>query len=144
METRIQNMEDLMSHGNIRGRKDMLEILEVGLQASDPYHNTRNLIRLEDDKLLVGCREYEPEGSPQTGDEIYDLAEIDRIYVFGAGKGIQRVAKAIEDALRERLTGGHVIDKKGHPIILSRIGVSWAVIRCRMRVVLRGVSVLWR
>ena len=39
MELRIQNMENLMSHGNIRGRKDMLEILEAGLEASDPYRN---------------------------------------------------------------------------------------------------------
>ena len=31
-------------------------------------------------------------------------------FVFGAGKGIQRIAKAIEDVLGDHLTGGHVID----------------------------------
>ena len=46
MELRIQNMESLGCHGNIRGRRDMLEILEAGLEASDPYGNTRKLIRL--------------------------------------------------------------------------------------------------
>jgi len=46
MELRIQNMESLASHGNIAGRKAMVEILEAGLQASDPYHNTKKLLRL--------------------------------------------------------------------------------------------------
>jgi len=124
MELRIQNMESLASHGNIAGRKAMLEILEAGLQASDPYHNTRKLIRLEDNKLIAGGKEFEPTGSPKSGDEIFDLSKIENIYVLGAGKGSQRIAKAIEDTLGDRITGGHVIDKKGHPIILRKISVT--------------------
>lgn len=124
MEPRIENAESLVSHGNVRGRKAVLEILEAGLQAADPYDNTRQLIRLEGDRLSVGGRDFEPEGAPHRGDAVYDLSQIERIYVFGAGKGTQRVAKAIEDTLGERITGGHVIDKKGHPVILERIGVS--------------------
>ena len=124
MESRITNTESLVSHGNVPGRKAMLEILETGLQATDPYHNTRKLIRLEGSKLTVGVKEFEPEGDPHSGKAIYDLSRIEHIYVFGAGKGIQRVAKAIEDALGERITSGHVIDKKGHPVQLQRIGVT--------------------
>ena len=124
MEQRIQNIESLLSTGNVEGREALLEILETGLQASDPYNNTRKLIRLEDGKLIVGNKGFVPAGSPKIDDEVFDLSQIGRIYVFGAGKGIQRVAKAIEDVLGDRLTGGHVIDKKGHPIILGRIGVS--------------------
>lgn len=124
MEPRIQNREILLSTGNMQGRRALLEILETGLQASDPYNNTRRLVRVQGGKLVIGTKDFEPTGTPKSGDEVYDLSTLGRIFVFGAGKGIQRVAKAIEDVLGDRLTGGHVIDKKGHPIILERIGVT--------------------
>ncbi len=124
METRIQNMETLLSTGNLAGRKAMVQILEAGLQAANPYHNARKLIRVEGGKLIVGSEEFEPTGSPRSGDEVYDLSKIRNIYVVGAGKGIQNVARAIEEVLGDRLTGGHVIDKKGHPVILKKIGVT--------------------
>lgn len=124
MGTRILNLESLASHGNVRGRKALLEVLEAGLQAGDPYQNTRKLLRVENGKLIVGNRDFEPAGSPKTGDEVYDLTQVGRIYVFGAGKGVQRVAKAIEDVLGDRLTGGHVIGKHGDEIILEKIGVT--------------------
>lgn len=126
MERRIQNMDTLLSTGNVQARMAVLELLEAGLQSGDPYDNTRRLVRIDDGKLVVGCKEFEPVGSPRTGDEVFDLSEIGRIFVFGAAKGVQRVAKALEDALGDRLTGGHVIDKKGHPIILERIEVTLA------------------
>ena len=121
---RIQNGSALTSHGNTIGRAAMVQILEAGFQAADPYGNTRELIRVEGDRLIVGNSRFEPQGCPTTGNEVFDLAKTGRIFVLGAGKGIQRVAKAIEDALGDRLTGGHVIDKKGHPVILKRIGVT--------------------
>jgi glycerate-2-kinase len=121
---RIQNADTLVSHGNVDGRRKMVEILEAGLEAADPYNNTQRLIRLEGGRLIVGNRDFEPRGTPKTGDEIYDLSKLGNIYVFGAGKGCQRVAKAIEDILGDRLTGGHVIDKKGHGVTLERIGVT--------------------
>lgn len=121
---RILNADQLVAHGNTRGRKLVTEILEAGLRAADPYYNTKLLIRLENGRLVVGNRSFEPAGSPRSGDEIYDLQDIGRIYVFGAGKGVQRVAKAIEEVLGDLLAGGHVIDKKGNSTILDRIGVT--------------------
>ncbi len=121
---RIRNTQELISHGNVPGRRALLEIVEAGLQASDPYWSTRELVRLRNGKLIVGGGQFEPVGSPHTGEEKYHLAEIGRIFVLGAGKGIQRVAKALEDELGDHLTGGHIIDKKGHPVILERIGVT--------------------
>ncbi len=123
-EKRIENMEALTAHGNIAGRCAMVAILEAGLEASDPYPSTQKLIRLEGDKMIVGKKDFEPAGSPKTGDEVFDLTKIKNIYVLGAGKGIQRVAKSIEDLLGGRLTGGHVVDKKGHPVICRKIGVT--------------------
>jgi len=118
-------METLLSVGNLPGRKAMVEILEAGLQASDPYPNARKLIRVEKGKLIVGHQDFEPAGSARSGEEVFDLSQVGRIYVLGAGKGIQNVARAIEDVLGDRLTGGHVIDKKGHPLILKKIGVTF-------------------
>lgn len=121
---RILNQGVLSSHGNVAGRRALVEILEAGLRAADPYDNTRRLIRREGKRLIIGCRDFEPKGDPQTGDEIINLDEIGRIFVFGAGKGVQRLAKAIEDALGDRLTGGHVIAKHGDDVICERIGVT--------------------
>lgn len=58
MEMRIENRETLASHGNRQGREAMLDILEAGLEAADPYHNTRKLIRLEDGKLVIGGKDF--------------------------------------------------------------------------------------
>jgi glycerate 2-kinase len=121
---RILNQGALVSHGNRKGRQALVSILETGLQAADPYSNMLKLLRLEDGRLIVGNPDFEPASSPRTGDEVFDLLNMGRIYVFGAGKGVQRAAKAIEDILGDRLTGGHVIGKHGDGMILERIEVT--------------------
>lgn len=121
---RILNQDVLRSHGNVAGRKALVEILEAGLQAADPYNNTRRLVRREGHKLIVGCPDFEPAGDPHSGDEIIDLDMVGRIFVFGAGKGVQRLAKALEDVLGDRLTGGHLVAKHGDEVICERIGVT--------------------
>ena len=121
---RITNSDTLLAHGNVAGRQAVIEILEAGLKASDPYYNARALLRLEGNALMVGGREFEPADAPHTGkDQVYDLDQIDRIYVVGAGKGAQRVGKAFEDVLGERLTGGVVIAKHDDDLELERIQV---------------------
>ena len=122
--TRILNGGTLTSHGNVAGRKALVEILEAGLRASDPYYTTLSMLRLEGDRLIVGGKDFEPAGDPRSGEEVIDLSEVGRIYVFGAGKGVQRIARAIEEVLGDRLTGGHVIAKHGDPVILERVGVT--------------------
>jgi glycerate 2-kinase len=127
---RILNAEALAHHGNVQGRRAVLEIIEAGMQAADPYEAVRQLIRIDGDKLIIDHRAFEPHGSPVTGAEVYDLAGPGRVYVFGAGKGVQRMAQAIEDVLGERLAGGHVVDKKsvddkkGVNITLERVEVT--------------------
>jgi glycerate 2-kinase len=118
----IRNQEELLSHGNRRGRETALEILEAGLQAVDPYDTTLRLIRREGDRLLVG-------GQPDMdvsgyGDETIDLSQVENIYVVGAGKAIQRQARALEELLGDRLTGGAVTIKRGEEVVLSRIEVT--------------------
>lgn len=120
---RIKNRAELSSHGNIRGRKIALDILEAGMEAADPYHNTRVLVRIgADHRLYVGEPAFVPVGSPKTEDEVYELgSEIERIFVVGAGKGIHRIAEALEDALGEFLTDGLIILKNGDEHSLRRV-----------------------
>jgi len=122
---RILNKEDLTSHGNVEGRKLVLEILEAGMRAADPYYGMKRLMRREGDLLIFGGDEFIPEGSPRGGDEVIDLSQTGRIFVFGSAKGVQRAARAIEEVLGDRLTGGLVIDKKGGDLILERVEVAF-------------------
>ena len=122
---RILNTESLINHGNREGRKILADIMETGMRAADPYNNTRTLVQLSGDKLVFNGTLFEPEGDPRTGPTVFDLKnDIKRIYVIGIGKGIQRVTKAIEDILGDRLTGGYALGKHGDEIIMNRIGVS--------------------
>lgn len=121
----IQNPDTLLGHGHRAGRRLLLDILETGLQAADPYFAMHQAIRrqqtADQDLLYFGGPLFEPPGSPHSGEACVDLNAVNRIYVFGAGKGIQRAARAIEQVLGDRLTGGCVIDKHGTEPILERV-----------------------
>ena len=73
-------------------------------------------------KLLIGG--YPERDVSGYGDEAVDLAEIESIYVIGAGKSVQRQAKALEDILGDRLTAGAITIKKGEEHILENIEVT--------------------
>lgn len=122
---RIRNLETITDHGNTGGRKDVCEILESALQAADPYYNTLRLVDIKDGKLYIGCEDFEPLNAPRSGPDVYDLKDIDRIFVFGAAKGVQRAALALEEKLGEHLTGGQVIAKHGDEPVLNKIKVSF-------------------
>jgi len=92
------------------------------LTAVDPYLNTRRLVRVEKGKLIIGG--YSEMDLSGYGDEVIDLSRVGDIYVIGAGKTVQRKAKALEDGLGDRLTAGAVTIKKGEEILLKRIGVT--------------------
>ena len=118
----VKNREEVVSHGKAYGRELVVDIIEAGLAAVNPYANTRKLIRIEDGNLRIG-------GSPEMdlsglGEEVIELSQIQNIYVLGAGKTIQKQAKALEDALGDRLTAGAITVKKGEEIYLKRIEVT--------------------
>jgi glycerate-2-kinase len=120
---RILNASALLDHGHAVGRKLMLDILEAGLRAADPYHATLGALRRDGEILTVGSDLYAPPDSPLPGPEVIELCQVGRIFVLGAGKGIQGAARALEETLGDRLTGGVVIDKHGTPRCLERIEV---------------------
>lgn len=123
---RILNKGALTAHGNREGRKIVAELLDAGLDALDPYARVKQFVRLEQDGIVLDDRGFEMEGDPRAGPAVYPFKEYDRIFVIGAAKGVQRAALALEEVLGDRLTGGHVIDKHGEPVICKRIGVTLA------------------
>ncbi|MCL4369067.1 MAG: DUF4147 domain-containing protein [Actinobacteria bacterium] len=123
----IRNYAELTSHGNARGRKTVLEIIEAGLAAADPYQNVRRMLRIEDVKLLVGCRDYAIRGTEKLDlPLVFDLSTLGDVYVFGGGKAVQRIAEAIEDALGDLVTDGQINVKKGEPKRCSKVNVTFA------------------
>ena len=133
----IQNRAELLSHGNVKGREAVLDILEAGLAAGDPYENVKNLIHIRDGKLIVGNDRIPPTHAPWSmpyvkerslpaGPLVFDLDQINNIYVVGGGKAAQRQAKAIEDVLGDLITEGHINAKKGDSVYLERIEVTLA------------------
>jgi glycerate 2-kinase len=133
----IQNRAALTSQGNVRGRHVVLDIIEAGLQAADPYENTKNLLRIHDGKLLVGhpasqqAGRRESDGSlsregTRQGQLVFDLSAVEHIYVVGGGKAAQRMAKAMEDVLGSLITEGHINAKKGEPRWCTRVEVTFA------------------
>jgi len=118
----IKNADVLTSHGNIEGRKILVEIMNAGLKAADPYPNTLKLVRVEDNKLIVGNKEFNKlSGEPA----VFDLSKTKNIYVIGGGKAVQRMAKALEDVLGDRITEGHINTKKGDVKQLRKIEVTF-------------------
>ena len=120
----IDNLQELLSHGNVPGRAAVLDILEAGLEASDPYENVRKAIRVEGRRLVVG---HEDVAMPAHGKPlVFDLEKVGNIYVIGGGKASQRQAEALEDTLGDLITEGQVNAKKGDTARLKRIKVTLA------------------
>ena len=51
----------------------------------------------------------------------YDLAAFDRIFVVGAGKATAPMARAVEQILGDRITGGIISVKDGHTDTLEKV-----------------------
>lgn len=123
---RIKNKTTLTSHGNIKGRKIVTELLDAGLDSIDPYYRVKKLIKVENGKIILNTDGFEMKNDPHAGPLQFDLKDYDRVFVIGAAKGVQRAALGFEEALGEALTAGHVIAKHGEEIICKRIGVTLA------------------
>ncbi|OGR37461.1 MAG: hydroxypyruvate reductase [Desulfovibrionales bacterium GWA2_65_9] len=88
-------------------------IFSAALARIDPYGMLKQRLRLDGD-LLVAELEH-------TRHEV-DLSRFSRILVLGCGKASSRMARAVEELLGERISGGLVCVKYGHTDALSRIG----------------------
>jgi len=91
------------------GLKQMaLDIFQDALRAADPIEAVHRHFRVK-------------AGLLQVGDIDYFLNQFRSIWVVGAGKASGRMARAIEEALGERVAGGLVIVKRGGPEKLNRV-----------------------
>ena len=99
---RIRNRERLVSQGDTSARKAVVEVLEDALDALDVSRVVRALLAVERDMLRVGSRRW-------------DLRSRRRLFVIGAGKAGNVMAKALEEVLGDRITQGLVIVKRLEP-----------------------------
>lgn len=91
-------------------RRNAEEIFRAALNAADPGACVRRSLVLSGEKLTVGGEEY-------------DLREVDRVLVVGAGKATAAMAKAAEEILYDRITRGTINTKYGHKLPLDRIEI---------------------
>ena len=95
---KIKNRDQLLSQGDLESREVVLGILEDSLQQLDSYRILRKMLHLEGSVLRIG-------------DHRWDLQKRRRVFVVGAGKACNAMARAVEDTIGERIFGGHVIVK---------------------------------
>jgi len=103
----IQNLDELLAHGNVTLRRMALDIVNHALEKADPYRATRAIVHLRDDMLQVGKTRLE-------------LKKQGRIFLLGAGKATFPIAKALEEILGDRIADGVIICKYGQQGTLDR------------------------
>ncbi len=92
--------------------QDLKDIFTAALSRIDPYKMIKNHVRLEGDTLVVAM-----EGTRRE----VDLRPYPRILALGGGKASARMARAFEEVLGDRISGGLVCVKYGHTDLLTRI-----------------------
>jgi glycerate 2-kinase len=85
------------------------EIINSGIRAVDPYQLIQDRLHREGEYLYL----------PQ--DITVNLEQYEHIYVCGAGKGTAPMAKAMEELLNDKVTGGEIIVKYEHGTDLKYI-----------------------
>ena len=106
----VKNRRELLAHGNRKGRRLALDIIEHALKAVDPYTAVKRLVRVTYDELSVGRLKI-------------DLSQVGNVYAVGAGKATLPIARALEEILEGRLTKGVIIVKHGQKASLKRVQV---------------------
>jgi glycerate 2-kinase len=93
-----------------RIRDHAMAIFQAGLKAVDAANAVRKYVRLAEDVLTVG-------------DKNYDLDKYHGVYVIGAGKASAEMARPLEEILGDHLRSGIINVKYGHARPLRRIEV---------------------
>ena len=77
---------------------DLRQIFDAGLAAADPKAAVLGSLKLDGGRILAGGESFEPE----------------RVFVLSAGKAACAMARAAEELLGDRISGGLVVTKEGH------------------------------
>lgn len=97
----------------IKMREAILQIAKAGIKSVSPYDMIRKRIKLKDNTLTVHA------GGP--GQISLQLSSYKNIYVIGAGKATAPMARALEEILGSRISGGIIAVKPGHTADLDII-----------------------
>ncbi len=95
----IKNRKELFENVTLkedkRGREITLDLIESAVTAVDPKNAIKEHVKFKDETLLV--------------DEMkFDTKSIDRVFVVGGGKASGTMAEALEEILRDKISGGEV------------------------------------
>lgn len=90
----IKNFDGLAINNS---RKIALEILEAGLEAIQPEVIFKEKVRRQSSYIQIDKKEY-------------NLANFEKIYLLGFGKGSASICQLLEKEIGDKLTAGYVID----------------------------------
>ena len=93
MRYRVSVIIETMDLEKLRG--DARAIFEAGLKAADPIVAVKKYLIRDCNKLLLKGHEY-------------DISNYEKIYVIGMGKAAASMAKAVENIIGDKITGGIV------------------------------------
>ncbi len=96
---RIKNIEKLTSHGDVLVRDLVLTICEESLIALDSFDLIKKIVGFDGEVLRIGKTEW-------------NLKNKSHVYVIGAGKACNSMARAVEGVLGNRIDDGVVIVKQ--------------------------------
>ncbi len=82
------------------------------LSAVDPSKILKDRIRIERDRLLI-----KTEGESE---KVFDLRDVDKIFLVGTGKAASSMAQAVEEIFEDRITRGVITTKYGHLLPLKK------------------------
>lgn len=103
-----------MTGSNATPVRDLDAIFHAALERVDPYRMILDHVRMEKSRLVVRMDD---------GEFGVELNDYKRILVLGAGKATAPMAKAFEEILGPRLSGGLIVVKYGHGLPLERVQV---------------------
>ncbi len=98
----IKNRDALQTIGDVPARRVVLELIEAVLHSLDSHRILRGLLQMEGETLRFGSRRWE-------------LGAKRRVFVVGAGKAANAMARAVEETLGDRIQRGLVIVKRLEP-----------------------------
>ena len=102
METKIKNKDSILCEGDVDSKRIVLNIAEKTLQKLDAYERIKSITKYENNILTIGT-------------EKWDLSKKNHVYLIGAGKACNHMARAIDEILGDRLTKGIAIVKIKEP-----------------------------
>lgn len=99
---KIKNVSELVSTGDAASRAIVVDVAEATLSHLDSYERIKSIMHREGPILSIGARSW-------------DLSKKRHVYLVGAGKACNHMARAIDEVVGDYLTRGIAIVKVAEP-----------------------------